>query len=79
MLAQVGRQLCQGLTGVANIGFNPLAKTETTEIAHQIVDNVTFTRGRSTWKDAASVWSSRASLRPGWNGTTIGWPPAAAA
>ncbi len=38
------------ITGVANIGFNPLAKTETTEISHQIVDNITFTNGRSTWK-----------------------------
>lgn len=38
------------ITGVANIGYNPLAFTETTEIANQIIDNVTWTRGRSTWK-----------------------------
>jgi hypothetical protein len=38
------------ITGVANIGFNPLAFTETTEVAHQIIDNITWTRGRSTWK-----------------------------
>jgi hypothetical protein len=38
------------ITGVANIGFNPLAATETTEVAHQIIDNLTWTRGRSTWK-----------------------------
>jgi hypothetical protein len=38
------------ITGVANIGYNPLAATETTELANQIVDNVTWTHGRSTWK-----------------------------
>src|SRR5215831_4267565 len=38
------------ITGVANIGFNPLAATETTELANQIIDNVTWTHGRSTWK-----------------------------
>src|SRR5215469_12479718 len=38
------------ITGVANIGYNPLAATETTELAHQIIDNVTWTHGRSTWK-----------------------------
>lgn len=38
------------ITGVANIGYNPLALTETTELAHQIIDNVTWTHGRSTWK-----------------------------
>jgi hypothetical protein len=38
------------ITGVASIGFNPLAKTETTEVAHQIVDNLTWTHGISTWK-----------------------------
>jgi hypothetical protein len=38
------------ITGVASIGYNPLALTETTEIAHQIIDNLTWTHGRSTWK-----------------------------
>src|SRR4029077_14702111 len=38
------------ISGVANIGYNPLALTETTELAHQIIDNVTWTHGRSTWK-----------------------------
>jgi hypothetical protein len=38
------------ITGVANIGYNPLAYTETTELSHQIIDNITWTRGRSTWK-----------------------------
>jgi Carboxypeptidase regulatory-like domain len=38
------------ITGVANIGYNPLALTETTELATQVIDNVTWTRGRSTWK-----------------------------
>lgn len=38
------------ITGVANIGYNPLAGTYTTELANQVVDNVTWTHGRSTWK-----------------------------
>lgn len=38
------------ITGVANIGYNPLAKTETTEQSSQILDNITWTQGRSTWK-----------------------------
>jgi hypothetical protein len=38
------------ITGVANIGYNPLAATETTELSHQIIDNVTWTHGRNTWK-----------------------------
>src|SRR5215475_4700338 len=38
------------ITGVANLGFNPLAATETTELANQIIDNITWTHGRSTWK-----------------------------
>jgi len=40
---------------VANIGFNPLALTETTEIAHQIIDNITWTHGRSTWKAGVDI------------------------
>ncbi|MBZ5677765.1 MAG: TonB-dependent receptor [Acidobacteriia bacterium] len=38
------------ITGVANIGYNPLAKTETTEQSDQILDNITWTHGRSTLK-----------------------------
>ena len=38
------------ITGIANIGYNPLARTETTEQSTQIIDNVTWTHGRSTWK-----------------------------
>jgi len=38
------------ISGVANIGYNPLAATETTEMSTQIVDNITWTNGRSTWK-----------------------------
>jgi hypothetical protein len=38
------------ITGVANIGYNPLAATETTELANQAIDNLTWTHGRSTWK-----------------------------
>ncbi len=38
------------ITGVANIGYNPLAKTYTTETSYQVVDNLTWINGRSTWK-----------------------------
>jgi hypothetical protein len=38
------------ITGVANIGYNPLASTSTNEQSEQILDNLTWTHGRSTWK-----------------------------
>jgi hypothetical protein len=38
------------ITGVANIGYNALSKTGGTEQSQQIIDNLTWTRGRSTWK-----------------------------
>jgi hypothetical protein len=38
------------ITGVANIGYNPLAKTSTTEQSSQLIDNLTCIKGRSTWK-----------------------------
>ena len=38
------------ITGVANIGYDPLAKTYTTETSYQAVDNLTWIDGRSTWK-----------------------------
>jgi hypothetical protein len=38
------------ITGVANIGQNPLAATSTTEQSDQILDNLTWTRGRNTVK-----------------------------
>lgn len=38
------------ITGVANIGYDPLAKTNTTEQSGQLTDNITLTRGRNTWK-----------------------------
>jgi hypothetical protein len=38
------------ISGVANIGYNPLAATQTTELATQVIDNLTWTHGRSTWK-----------------------------
>ncbi len=38
------------ITGVANIGFDPLAATQTTEQSDQIVDNLTWTHGRNTVK-----------------------------
>jgi len=38
------------ITGVANIGYNRLAVTSTTEISNQVIDNITWTHGRSTWK-----------------------------
>jgi hypothetical protein len=38
------------ITGVANIGYDPLAKTSTTELSSQLIDNLTWINGRSTWK-----------------------------
>jgi hypothetical protein len=38
------------ITGVASIGYNPLAKTSTTEQSDQLVDNLTWTHGRNTVK-----------------------------
>jgi hypothetical protein len=38
------------ITGVANIGQNPLAATSTTETSAQVLDNLTWTHGRSTVK-----------------------------
>jgi Carboxypeptidase regulatory-like domain len=38
------------ITGVANIGFDPLAATQTTEQSDQLLDNLTWTHGRNTVK-----------------------------
>ena len=38
------------ITGVANIGYDPLAATETTEQSDQLLDNLTWTHGRNTVK-----------------------------
>ena len=43
-------QAAVNITGVANIGYNPLANTSTNEQSDQILDNLTWTHGRSTWK-----------------------------
>ena len=41
------------ITGVANIGQNPLAATSTTEQSNEILDNLTWTHGRNTVKAGA--------------------------
>lgn len=38
------------ISSVANIGFSPLTTTTTTERSTAIVDNLTWTHGRNTWK-----------------------------
>lgn len=38
------------ISSVASIGFSPLSTTTTTERSTAVVDNVTWTHGRSTWK-----------------------------
>lgn len=38
------------ISSVANIGFSPLTTTTTTERSTALVDNITWTRGRNTWK-----------------------------
>jgi Carboxypeptidase regulatory-like domain len=41
------------ISSVANIGFSPLTTTTTTERSTSVLDNLTWTRGRSTWKFGA--------------------------
>jgi hypothetical protein len=38
------------ISSVANIGFSPLTTTTTTERSSSVLDNLTWTRGRNTWK-----------------------------
>ena len=38
------------ISSVANIGFSPLTTTTTTERSTSVLDNLTWTRGRNTWK-----------------------------
>jgi hypothetical protein len=41
------------ISSVANIGFSPLTTTTTTERSTGVLDNLTWTRGRNTWKFGA--------------------------
>lgn len=41
------------ISSVANIGFSPLTTTTTTERSTSVLDNLTLTRGRNTWKFGA--------------------------
>ncbi len=41
------------ISSVANIGFSPLTTTTTTERNSSVLDNLTWTRGRNTWKFGA--------------------------
>ncbi|MHB8887887.1 MAG: TonB-dependent receptor [Acidobacteriaceae bacterium] len=43
------------ISGVANIGYNPLARQSTTERSIDGIDNVTYTHGRSTWKFGTEI------------------------
>ncbi|HEV2276211.1 MAG TPA: TonB-dependent receptor [Acidobacteriaceae bacterium] len=43
------------ITGVAEIGYNPLSKQRTTERSVDGIDNVTYTHGRSTWKFGTEI------------------------
>lgn len=43
------------ITGVANIGYDPLNTTSTTERTLDVLDNVTYTRGHSTFKFGGEV------------------------
>src|SRR5215467_7288425 len=68
------------ITGVANIGYNPLSLTETTELANQIIDNITWTRGRSTWKAGVDLQRTNFDIFRARNVTyTFGGLPAAGA
>ncbi len=43
------------ISGVANIGYDPLSKQSTTERSIDGIDNVTYTHGRSTWKVGTEI------------------------
>lgn len=43
------------ITGVANIGYDPLYATSTRERTLDVIDNLTYTRGRSTLKFGAEI------------------------
>jgi hypothetical protein len=43
------------ISSVANIGYNPLSQTSTTERSADFIDNMTWTHGRSTWKFGSEV------------------------
>jgi hypothetical protein len=43
------------ITGVAGFGYDPLAVTVNTELSSQLVDNLTWTHGRSTWKTGFDI------------------------
>ncbi len=43
------------ITGVANIGYDPLNITATTERSIDGVDNLTWTHGRNTWKAGTEI------------------------
>lgn len=43
------------ITGVAGFGYDPLATTLNTELSSELVDNLTWTHGRSTWKTGFDI------------------------
>jgi hypothetical protein len=43
------------ITNVAGFGYDPLATTLNTELSSEIVDNLTWTHGRSTWKAGVDI------------------------
>lgn len=56
----VGRTASNGnvwinISSVANIGYNPLATSTSTERSWEVIDNLTWTNNRSTWKFGADV------------------------
>jgi hypothetical protein len=51
------------ITGVANFGVNPLAANESIETSSQIIDNVSWTRGRHTFKFGADYQITDFKLR----------------
>jgi hypothetical protein len=43
------------ISSVANIGYNPVSESFTTERSADFIDNLTWTRGRNTWKFGTEV------------------------
>jgi hypothetical protein len=51
------------ITNVAGFGYDPLAITLNTELSSEIVDNLTWTHGRSTWKAGVDIQHTNFDIR----------------
>ena len=61
------------ITGVANIAYDPRAKTYCTETSGQAIDNLTWIHGRSTWKVGVDYQHTEFEILKGQNRAFIFW------